>query len=445
MNKITKLIKRLSQKKYIKLIYLSFISSMFLIKNPFFGEGRFKEITNGVKLIHSNFYNSYEDILKFFATIGLNGLKSYTNLLLIDFIVIISSFLFQSILIRRLLSIIKKEEKLKILLILPLAKSLVDIIENLALILSLKCPNVTFLISIAQIAIPIKWIFFTLTLFALTSLIFIVLLKRINSSRHSRDKTIEKNIKILAINGSHKKSGGVNQLLIDSIFKGAQKKGADVETVRLSSVNINNCISCNKCQRSNEYTCVYDDKDDFINIYNKILEADILIYATPIYIFNISGLMKNFMDRMYSRGKCQENIFTKSNLLFHDVEKQMLNKKFISIITADNIECKTTESTVSFFNSLATFFDYSYIGSFVRNGTYIFKDNVKHKYKDIIEEILSNLEIAGEFFATNKKLPTSIVNKVNKSIIPIPVTIFNLLKKSNVGRVKLLEKINAIR
>lgn len=446
MMKIAKLIDKISQKKYIKFIYLGFFSSMFLIKNPIFGEGKFKEITNGVKLLDSNFYNSYSDILNFFSSIGVHGLRSYSIVLLLDFIVIITFLLFNSTLILRLVSNVNNEKKYQLLLLLPFAKGIFDFFENMSLILSINLSKASFLIRIAQISTPIKWIFFALTITLLIALTFVVLYNKIK--RHKGIESLnnnKKSLKFLAINGSHKKSGGVNQLFIDSIFKGALKKGAEVETVRLSTIKINHCISCNKCQKSNEYMCVFDDKDDFKHIYNKILDADVILYATPIYILNVSGLMKTFLDRFYSRGKSKKNIITKSNLLFHDVEKKILNKKIISVIVSDNIESKTTKSTICFFKNLASFFDYTYIGSFIRSGSYIFKDEVKDNYKKQINEIVNNLEKAGEIFASNETLPKRIEKMVNKRLIPIPIPVFNVLKKSNIGRQKLLQKINGVR
>lgn len=248
-------------------------------------------------------------------------------------------------------------------------------------------------------------------------------------------------MKILAINGSHKKTGGVNQLLIDSILKGARSQGAECETIRLSTTKIETCLSCDYCQKKDEYTCVYDNKDDFQHVYKKLLEADILIFSTPVYIFNISGLMKTFLDRIYSRGKCDVHTITQSKLLFHDVEERLANKKFISIIVSDNIESKTTKSISYFFRCFASFLDYKYIGNIVRNGSYIFRSKTNSRNKEQVSEIIKNLEIAGRKIISGK-IPANIERKINKRIIPLPNFVFNLLKRSEPGRIKLLEKIS---
>ena len=101
-------------------------------------------------------------------------------------------------------------------------------------------------------------------------------------------------MKLLAINGSHKKTGGNTQLILDNLMAGAQQSGALTETVRLSQCDVKQCIACDVCQKRTDYGCVYDGKDDFLSILNKCREADIIIFATPIYVFQMSSRLKVF-------------------------------------------------------------------------------------------------------------------------------------------------------
>jgi len=45
---------------------------------------------------------------------------------------------------------------------------------------------------------------------------------------------------------------------------------------------------------------VYDGKDDVRAVFKKMAEADLIIYATPVYVFGMSGLLKIFLERMYA-------------------------------------------------------------------------------------------------------------------------------------------------
>ena len=180
-------------------------------------------------------------------------------------------------------------------------------------------------------------------------------------------------MKLLAINGSHKPAGGICQLIIDHLFKGANEDGAACGTIRLSKYNINRCIACEYCQNQNEYTCVFDEKDDFLKIIETIKQSDLLIFATPVYLFQISSLMKTFLERYHSRGKSRILSVTKSHLLFHDAESQLCNKPFVSIIASDNIESRTTKNAAAYFDAFSRFMDAPHAGNIIRNGCVIFK------------------------------------------------------------------------
>lgn len=248
-------------------------------------------------------------------------------------------------------------------------------------------------------------------------------------------------MRLLAINGSHKKVGGINQLLIDKLFEGAIESGAECETIRLSKYNINPCIACNYCQEQNEYKCIYDEKDDFIKIITKIKHSDIIIYSTPIYIFQMSSKMKAFLERYYSRGKSNIKTLSHSHLFFHDIEKELCAKPFVSIIISDNFEKKTTENVKLYFETFSKFMDAPNVGCLIRNGCFIFKnESINERQKNMINDILLNLKKAGKCLVENGYIPKKIESSISRNVLPVPSLIFNILKRFKFGKVKLLEK-----
>ncbi len=99
-------------------------------------------------------------------------------------------------------------------------------------------------------------------------------------------------MKILAINGSHRK--GNTEALLKKILDGASSKGTRIELINLYDKNVETCKACMGCE--NTGTC--NIKDDFPKIFEKMAIADIVIFGSPNYFNNVSGLMKNFIDRM---------------------------------------------------------------------------------------------------------------------------------------------------
>ncbi|MBM1155026.1 flavodoxin family protein [archaeon] len=103
-------------------------------------------------------------------------------------------------------------------------------------------------------------------------------------------------VRVLGINGSPRKYGGVAALL-EVALEAARREGATTEMVHLVDYRIEPCIGC----LSDEDTvcrppCVI--KDDMRKLYPLIEAADALIFATPVYWYGPSGLFKNFFDRL---------------------------------------------------------------------------------------------------------------------------------------------------
>ena len=104
----------------------------------------------------------------------------------------------------------------------------------------------------------------------------------------------KKETKILALFGSPRKKGN-STVLANQIILGAESQGATVESVRLNGLNIKPCQGCYACQGEDSKGCAVDD--DMQDIYSKIIEADALIIASPVYWFTMSAQTKIFMDR----------------------------------------------------------------------------------------------------------------------------------------------------
>lgn len=104
---------------------------------------------------------------------------------------------------------------------------------------------------------------------------------------------------ILIINTSPRK-GGNTQLLAESFERGAKEAGNEVEIVTLRDKTVAFCRGCFACQKLGK--CVI--KDDANEITDKICNADVVVWATPIYYYSMSGQMKTMIDRansLYSR------------------------------------------------------------------------------------------------------------------------------------------------
>ncbi|EEG76660.1 flavodoxin family protein [Dethiobacter alkaliphilus] len=100
-------------------------------------------------------------------------------------------------------------------------------------------------------------------------------------------------MKILAINGSHRKGKNTAEML-NTVLAEAEAQGVETELVELMDYEIKECISCNKCLFKPECSIKDDDMD---KLYEKMREADGIVFGSPVYFSNVTGRMKDFIDR----------------------------------------------------------------------------------------------------------------------------------------------------
>ncbi|MHC4321691.1 MAG: flavodoxin family protein [Planctomycetota bacterium] len=97
---------------------------------------------------------------------------------------------------------------------------------------------------------------------------------------------------VLGISGSPRRSGNT-ELLIREFMRGAEAGGHKTELIILSELNISPCRSCGSCQKNGK--CIIND--DMQLMHKKLLEADCIVFASPIYFGGVSAQLKAFIDR----------------------------------------------------------------------------------------------------------------------------------------------------
>ncbi len=97
---------------------------------------------------------------------------------------------------------------------------------------------------------------------------------------------------MLGISGSPRKGGNTDALL-DAALKGAENSSASVEKLYLCDLKISPCQECHQCEETGE--CVIDD--EMQSIYPKLIEADMLFLASPIFFMGIPAQTKVMIDR----------------------------------------------------------------------------------------------------------------------------------------------------
>ncbi len=105
-------------------------------------------------------------------------------------------------------------------------------------------------------------------------------------------------MKVVVLNGSPRKKGNTAEIL-KIVEKEMVSQGHEFEEIFLASKKMKGCLACGKCKTVNDAIgCI--QKDDVPDILQKMIEADSIIYASPVYFWGFSAHLKTVIDRTYS-------------------------------------------------------------------------------------------------------------------------------------------------
>lgn len=103
--------------------------------------------------------------------------------------------------------------------------------------------------------------------------------------------------KIVILNGSPRKNGNTSAL-VKAFTEGAENAGNTVTTFFLDSMNIHGCKGCFGGHSNQACPCV--QQDDMSKIYPVVKDCDVIVLATPLYYWNMSGQIRTAIDRLFA-------------------------------------------------------------------------------------------------------------------------------------------------
>lgn len=102
--------------------------------------------------------------------------------------------------------------------------------------------------------------------------------------------------KILILNGSPRKNGRTASL-IKAFIEGAESAGNEVKELYITGMDIGSCLACEACTR-NAGQCI--QKDDMEQVNDAYIEANVIVFASPMFWGTFSGQLKTCIDRLYA-------------------------------------------------------------------------------------------------------------------------------------------------
>ena len=137
--------------------------------------------------------------------------------------------------------------------------------------------------------------------------------------------------KVLILSGSPRKDGN-SDILCDEFLRGAQEAGHRVEKIRAAAKKIAPCSACYYC-RNHGGACIH--KDAMAEILQKMIDADVIVLASPVYFYSIDAQLKTVIDRTVARWL------------------EVKNKEFYYIVTMADEAHSSADTTLACFRGYA--------------------------------------------------------------------------------------------
>lgn len=220
---------------------------------------------------------------------------------------------------------------------------------------------------------------------------------------------------VLAFNGSPRMEKGNTHLLLAPLLKGMQDSGAEVDLHYTSKLTIKPCLGDLSCVFRTPGKCVQDD--DINAISPKVRSADILVLATPLYVFGISGPIKNLLDRLVVQ--MSNPLFTiREGQSFHPPRDGEKTHKIVLVSTCGMWEVSKFDPVIEQMRTTAeSLGQFEFAGALLRPHAEVMKGMMRAGIS--LEDTFGAAYEAGQQLVQTGTMDARTVATVSREIIPL--------------------------
>ena len=216
--------------------------------------------------------------------------------------------------------------------------------------------------------------------------------------------------KVLAINGSPRADQGATDIVVRRFLSGAESAGASVEVLYPAKMKIAHCVGCLNCWFKTPGVCRH--KDDMPSLIGRIGIADLVVFASPVYVDGMTGQMKKMFDRFVSYAE-PYFVFEGKRTYHNGRVSRHISAVVISVCgfpEREHFQAISLHFKRIFQNMRAEL-----LGEFYFPGSSMFVSN-----PDAVAPQFKALEKAGREAVTNGRISPEIIEAANREYIEDP-------------------------
>jgi len=220
-------------------------------------------------------------------------------------------------------------------------------------------------------------------------------------------------MKVLALNGSPRMKASSTYHMFKPFLEGMEAAGAETEVIHIRRLCLEPCIGCYTCWARTPGVCIHDDS--MAGALEKFNSADMVIFGTPLYHFTMSGIMKDFVDRLLPRLEPWLIPHPRVAGVTSHPERVHKPEKVFLISPCGFPEFDHFESLVATFKHIARMENWEYVGELLRPGA---EPLSRRSLQGLFTHYYDLVRQAGEQVARQGHIADELQAELRKDLFP---------------------------